>query len=226
MRKVALRGLFARKLRLALTVLAVVLGDDADRRHLRLHRLDQQRLRHDLHGVQQGHRRGDHAAQDDRHEQQRRHGAHRPRPPCWTRSASSRAWRPPRARSSTPARSWATTASASARAAAPNFLASVADVPRFQGFTLKTGPQAAERRRGGDRRGDGRRRRAGSSATRSAPSRTAPRKCYTLVGHDPDRRPELVRRRRGRSTSCCPRPSGCSARATASTRSRSPPSRA
>ena len=46
MRKIALRGLLARKLRLALTALAVVLGVDAHRRHLRLHRHDQRVVRH------------------------------------------------------------------------------------------------------------------------------------------------------------------------------------
>ena len=79
---------------------------------------------------------------------------------------------------------------------APNFLASVADVPRFQGFTLKTGrrPQNADEaaidaatadEQGVEGRRQGLRRR-----DRAAQVLHARR-------DDPDRRPELVRRRRG-----------------------------
>ena len=97
-------------------------------------------------------------------------------------------------------------------------------MPRFQAFTLEEGPQAAhadevaidaatadqqglEARRQGLRRRD----RAAQVPTRSSGT-------TQIAGV------ELVRRRRGRSTSRCPRPSACSARAAASTRSRSPPS--
>ena len=79
---------------------------------------------------------------------------------------------------------------------APNFLASVAEVPRFQGFTLKTGPQAAERERGGHRRRD--RRQGGVEGRRQGVRR---RHRATEVLHarrdDADRRPQLVRRRGG-----------------------------
>ena len=225
MRKVALRGLFARKLRLALTALAVALGTTLIAGHLRLHRHDQQLLRQDLH-------RSPTRAPTRRSRRTRR--STRPTTAARTPTVPGRvldqvapaAGRGQRRgldlrRRHGPA---ARTASASARAGAPNFLASVADVPRFQGFTLKTGrrPQNAdeaaidaatadEQGLEGRRQGLRRRHRAAQGATRSSAS-------TQIAGV------ELVRRRRGRSTSCCPRPSGCSARATASTRSRSPPS--
>jgi putative ABC transport system permease protein len=64
---------------------------------------------------------------------------------------------------------------------APNFLASVADVPRFQGFTLKTGrrPQNADEAAIDAATADKEGWKVGDKVCAVA---TAPRKCYTLVG--------------------------------------------
>jgi putative ABC transport system permease protein len=64
---------------------------------------------------------------------------------------------------------------------APNFLASVADVPRFQGFTLKTGrrPHNANEAAIDAATADEEGWKVGSKVCAVA---TAPRKCYTLVG--------------------------------------------
>ena len=64
---------------------------------------------------------------------------------------------------------------------APNFLASVADVPRFQGFTLKTGrrPQSANEAAIDASTADEEGWKVGDKVCAVA---TAPRKCYTLVG--------------------------------------------
>ncbi len=64
---------------------------------------------------------------------------------------------------------------------APNFLASVAEVPRFQGFTLKTGrrPQNADEAALDAATADKEGWKVGSKVCAVA---TAPRKCYTLVG--------------------------------------------
>ena len=64
---------------------------------------------------------------------------------------------------------------------APNFLASVADVPRFQGFTLKTGrrPQNADEAAIDAATADEEGWKVGDKVCAVA---TAPRKCYTLVG--------------------------------------------
>ena len=64
---------------------------------------------------------------------------------------------------------------------APNFLASVAEVPRFQGFTLKTGrrPQNANEAAIDAATADKEGWKVGDKVCAVA---TAPRKCYTLVG--------------------------------------------
>ena len=64
---------------------------------------------------------------------------------------------------------------------APNFIASVAEVPRFQGFTLKTGrrPQNADEAAIDAATADKEGWKVGDKVCAVA---TAPRKCYTLVG--------------------------------------------
>ena len=224
MRKVALRGLFARKLRLALTALAVALGVSPDRRHLRLHRHDQPLLRPHLQRVGEGHRRGDHAR-------------------------ASRSTRP-RAAARQPVRP-AVGARHGARSN-PD-VAGRAGLGLRRRHRARQGRRAHRPRRRAELRRLGRRRAAlrRRSRSRRAASRaradeatidaaTAEKEDFELgdkvsvVGdgaaqglHDrrlhADRRRRLVRRRDGRRPARCPRRSACSAR-TASTRSRSRPS--
>ena len=106
----------------------------------------------------------------------------------------------------------------------PNFIASIAELPRFNAFTIKEGrkPQTADEVAIDASTANKQHFKLGDKISVVA---TAPRKDYTIVGIDPDRRRRLLRRRDGRRSCCCPRRSACSARR-ATTRSRSRPSRA
>ena len=170
MRKVALRGLFARKLRLVLTALAVALGVTLIAGTYVFTDTINRLVRPDLHPVGEGHRRVDHAAQGDRHVEQRRHAADgvagRPRagpPPARRRRA-------PTARSSTSAPCSARTASASARAAPRT---SSPRSPSSRASTPSRSRRAASRRRRTRSRSTPRPRTSStsSSATRSPSSR-------------------------------------------------------
>jgi putative ABC transport system permease protein len=96
---------------------------------------------------------------------------------------------------------------------APNFIASIADQPRFNAFTIKEGrkPQTADEV-------------AIDAATRS-PSSRRPRARTTRSSARPRSPASTPSAARPSSTCCCPRRSACSARR-ATTRSRSRPSRA
>ena len=213
MRKVALRGLFARKLRLVLTALAVALGvtliagtyvftDTINRSFDQI-----------FTAVEQGHRRVDHAAQGDRHDRRRRHRSRPSRRPCSPQV---------RAQPGVPSAEGSVfdvgtvlgkDGKRIGAGGAPNFIASIAEQPRFDALHGQGGPPA-------------RRPRTRSRSTRRPPKkqdfklgdkvavagRRAPRKDYTLVGVDPDRRRRLVRRRDRRRHARCPRRSACSAR--------------
>ena len=211
MRKVALRGLFARKLRLVLTALAVALGRHADRRDVRLHGHDQQLVRQDLHPVGEGHRRVDHAAQDDRHVEQRRHAADglagdpRAGPPAAGRAERRRLGlrRRHRARQERQAHRHGRRPELHRLDRRP------AALQRVHG---QAGAQAAARptrSRSTPRRPTSKDFKLGDKIAVVA---TAPRKDYTIVGIDADRRRRLLRRRDGRRHARCPRRSACSAR--------------
>ena len=192
----SLRGLFARKLRLALTALAVALGVDADRRHLRLHRHDQRVLRQDL-------RRSRTRAptwRSRRARTSRTTTAPRRRCPASILDAGqapSPASPPPRARSSTRSRSFDAKGKSLGGSAARRASSAPTRVdPRFRVDRRRGGPpaaRAATRSRSTPTTAD----RKGLQARRHdrRPGRDARKATYTLVGITQIGGRRLVRRR-------------------------------
>ena len=225
MRTVALRGLLARKLRLVLTALAVALGVDADRRHLRLHGHDQPVVRPDLH---QSATRAPTSSITPRTTidtvQRRRRPSRRSSPLGRSRrSAAARRRRAPPARSSTPAPCSTRTASASARAA--RRASSLVGRSR-RASTPSRSPRAARRRRPTRWRSTQSHRRQRSDFKLgdkiAVVGDGAAQATYTIVGHRRDRRRRLASAAR-RSRSCTlPEAQRMLGKHGLSTRSRSP----
>ena len=216
-------GLAARRLRAgADRAVAVALGVDADRRHLRPHRHDQRVVRQDLRSTADAeHRRRGHAHDDDRGPAQDERRAARSPAACSTSvraspgvaDADGRDLRPG-GRSSTP------TASASAGGGAPNFIASRATPRASTPFTFADGPRAARRRRGRARQ----RRRPSAQGFKVGDSirdRRAhgPSGATASSGSTKFGRRRLASAARRSRCSRCPRPSAWPARSGASTRS-------
>ena len=108
---------------------------------------------------------------------------------------------------------------------APNFIARSPATPRFDGVDRGRGPLPADRRRGGRSTVAAKKKEDFELGDPLTVQGAAPRKDYTHRRLHEARRRRLVRRRDRRRPDPAPRRCGCSAR-TATTRSRSPPSRA
>ena len=195
MRKVALRGLFARKLRLALTVLAVVLGTTLIAGTYVFTDTINSAFDTIFTVVQRGPTRR----------------SRRTRRSTRPTTAAPRRRSPDRCSDKVRRQPGVANAEGSVFDAgtilgkdgkrigaggAPNFIASVADVPRFQAFTLKQGrrPQNADEVAIDAATADKEGLKVGDKVCAVA---TAPRKGYTLVGTTQIAGVELVRRRRG-----------------------------
>ena len=182
MRKVALRGLFARKLRLVLTALAVALGVTLIAGTYVFTDTINTVVRQDLHrSRRRAPTRRSRRARRSTRPNRRRHAADGVAGRARARSAGSPASRAPTARSSTSAPCSARTASASARAAPRT---SSPRSPSRRASTLHGQARAASPRTADEVAIDAStaNSRTSSSATRSPSSATAPRKDYTIVG--------------------------------------------